>query len=151
MTITETQQNYISNIKLALKHARENLKNFNKSERGIKSAKWYFNKLEISLMPDNPERFNRNFHSQVGKIYIESILYPEIEKHLKESKKCIDDPEHKEFLDYWYDCNAFRLQLEELYKQHQKDQTDTSEKYDEIEDKIKQLLFMSKKLERCMN
>ena len=55
--------------------------------------------------------------------YTEATVYPEIEKFLKDPRKPLDD---------FFDCNAFKLQLQEIYKRHQKDSTLSPEKEAEI-------------------
>jgi len=61
------------------------------------------------------------------------------------------DPEHKDILDHWYNCNAYRLQLEEVLLGHIEDGTDTTAKRDEIKYKAFQLAKLADRLEDCMN
>lgn len=55
--------------------------------------------------------------------YTESNVYPEIEKFLSNPGDQLAD---------YFDCNAFKLQLQEIYKNHQKAGTLSPEKEAEI-------------------
>ncbi len=55
--------------------------------------------------------------------HTEKTVYPEIDKFLKDPRKPLDD---------FFDCNAFKLQLQEIYKRHQKAGTLSPEKEAEI-------------------
>ncbi len=73
--------------------------------------------------------------------YIETTVYPEIDKFLKDPRKPLDD---------FFDCNAFKLQLQEIYKRHQKAGTLSPEKEAEITKYANKLHRLQNKLERDM-
>ena len=73
--------------------------------------------------------------------YTETIVYPKIEEFLKDPRKPLDD---------FFDCNAFKLQLQEIYKRHQKAGTLSPEKEAEITKYANKLHRLQNKLERDM-
>ena len=75
------------------------------------------------------------------KQYTEATVYPEIEKFLKVRAKELDD---------FFDCNAFKLQLQEIYKRHQKAGTLSPEKEAEITKYANKIHKLQNKLERDM-
>ena len=83
----------------------------------------------------------------IQEIYTEMTVYPKIEQHIKETELMIKDPNHKNLLDFWYDCNAFKLQLGEIYKRYQKRGNLTESKEFELTKKANEL----SKLERIIN
>ncbi len=74
--------------------------------------------------------------------YTEATVYPEIEKFLKDPRKPLDD---------FFDCNAFKLQLQEIYKRHQKAGTLSPEKEAEITGYANRLHTLQNKLEKEMS
>lgn len=73
--------------------------------------------------------------------YTETTVYPKIEEFLKDPRKPLDD---------FFDCNAFKLQLQEIYKRHQKAGTLSPEKEAEITKYANKLHRLQNKLERDM-
>ena len=73
--------------------------------------------------------------------YTETTVYPKIEEFLKDPRKPLND---------FFDCNAFKLQLQEIYKRHQKAGTLSPEKEAEITKYANKLHRLQNKLERDM-
>jgi len=73
--------------------------------------------------------------------YTEATVYPEIEKFLADPQDQLND---------YFDCNAFKLQLQEIYKRHQKAGTLSPEKEAEITKYANRVHKLQNKLERSM-
>ncbi len=74
--------------------------------------------------------------------YTEKTVYTEIDKFLKDPRKPQDD---------FFDCNAFKLQLQEIYKRHQKAGTLTPEKEAEITKYANKLHILQYNLQKEMS
>ena len=74
--------------------------------------------------------------------YTEKTVYPEIDKFLKEPRKPLDD---------FFDCNAFKLQLQEIYKRHQKAGTLSAAKEAEITKYTNKLHILQYNLQKEMS
>lgn len=71
--------------------------------------------------------------------YTEKTVYPEIEKFLKSPGDKLAD---------YFDCNAFKLQLQKIYKTHQKAGTLSPEKEAEINSYANRVHELQTKLEK---
>lgn len=74
--------------------------------------------------------------------YTEKTVYAEIDKFLKDSRKPLDD---------FFDCNAFKLQLQEIYKRHQKAGTLSPKKEAEITKYANKLHILQYNLQKEMS
>jgi len=74
--------------------------------------------------------------------YTEKTVYPKIEEFLKDPRNPLDD---------YFDCNAFKLQLQEIYKRHQKAGTLSPEKEAEITKYANKLHILQYDLQKEMS
>lgn len=77
--------------------------------------------LDIIRASTEDDRRSRAFWFK--EVYTFPVVKYEIENHIEEAKEMLKDPDHKGLLDFWYNCNAFKLQLQEIYKRRSKEGT----------------------------